>query len=260
MLQTTPRRETDATLVDAAQEYKRRRKLLLAMVVLLAALVIVLVRDRQLWFGSDETPAPEDTWTGPTPSSPATAVQQPPAPAIKAKKHVAGRAAEKELAKPAVVATGRPALPPLEVEVIARDTHHTVRSSGSATSAPATSKSAPVTNAAQRERLSSEKSEEPEVVAASYPLLGAQTKVQGSVLMQALIGADGVIEELHVISGPAILAAAARQAVLKWRFKPYLQNGRPVETQARVTVNFTIRVLNDVATKNHASTISSSGL
>ena len=42
------------------------------------------------------------------------------------------------------------------------------------------------------------------------------------------------------LSGPAILAAAAREAVKQWHFKPYLVNGQPVETQARVTVNFTI--------------------
>jgi len=68
--------------------------------------------------------------------------------------------------------------------------------------------------------------------------------VQGSVLLQALIGADGVVEELRVISGPTILVSAARQAVLQWRFKPYLQDGKAVETQARVTVNFTIKVSN----------------
>jgi len=43
-----------------------------------------------------------------------------------------------------------------------------------------------------------------------------------------------------VLSGPAILSAAAREAVKQWRFKPYLQAGQPVETEARITVNFTI--------------------
>jgi protein TonB len=45
---------------------------------------------------------------------------------------------------------------------------------------------------------------------------------------------------LQILSGPSILAAAAREAVKQWHFKPYLQNGQPVETQARITVNFTI--------------------
>jgi protein TonB len=73
-----------------------------------------------------------------------------------------------------------------------------------------------------------------------YPLLDRQMKVQGSVILQALIGRDGSIQDLRVVSGPAILAAAAREAVKQWRFKPYLQDGSPIETQARIIVNFTI--------------------
>ncbi len=66
--------------------------------------------------------------------------------------------------------------------------------------------------------------------------------VQGSVVLQAVIGTDGVIQNLHVLSGPAILASAAQQAVREWRFKPIVQNGQPVETKAKITVNFTIKV------------------
>ena len=73
-----------------------------------------------------------------------------------------------------------------------------------------------------------------------YPLLARQMKVQGAVSLQALISRDGTIQELQILSGPGILAAAAREAVKQWHFKPYLQNGQPVETQARITVNFTI--------------------
>jgi protein TonB len=73
-----------------------------------------------------------------------------------------------------------------------------------------------------------------------YPLLARQMKVQGAVSLQALISREGSIQELQILSGPAILAAAAREAVKQWHFKPYLQNGQPVETQARITVNFTI--------------------
>jgi periplasmic protein TonB len=67
------------------------------------------------------------------------------------------------------------------------------------------------------------------------------------VVLQALIGADGVIEDLRVMSGPAILVSAAQQAVREWRFKPYLQNGQPVETKAKITVNFTIKVSDNMA-------------
>ena len=74
----------------------------------------------------------------------------------------------------------------------------------------------------------------------NYPPLARQMKVQGAVILQALISRDGKIQELQIVSGPDILAAAAREAVKQWHFRPFYQNGRPVESQARVTVNFTI--------------------
>ena len=73
-----------------------------------------------------------------------------------------------------------------------------------------------------------------------YPLLARQMKVQGSVILQALIGRDGLIQDLHVLSGPPILASAAQEAVKQWHFKPHYQGAQAVETQARITVNFTI--------------------
>jgi protein TonB len=95
------------------------------------------------------------------------------------------------------------------------------------------------TKAADRELLSS--------TDLTYPLLGQHTRVQGSVVLQAVVGTDGTIQNLRVISGPAILTAAAQQAVREWRFKPYLQNGQPVETKATITVNFSIRVSDNPA-------------
>jgi protein TonB len=65
-------------------------------------------------------------------------------------------------------------------------------------------------------------------------------KVQGSVILDAFIGRDGSIQALKIVSGPTILANAAMEAVRQWRFKPYLQAGQAVETEARITVNFTI--------------------
>jgi periplasmic protein TonB len=72
-------------------------------------------------------------------------------------------------------------------------------------------------------------------------------RVQGSVVLQAVVGTDGTIEDLRVLSGPSILITAAQQAVRQWRFKPYLQNGQPVETKARITVNFSIRISDNPA-------------
>jgi protein TonB len=64
--------------------------------------------------------------------------------------------------------------------------------------------------------------------------------VQGSVILNALISKDGVIQDLRVVSGPTILASAAQDAVRQWHFKPHFQGSEPVETQAKITVNFTI--------------------
>ena len=77
----------------------------------------------------------------------------------------------------------------------------------------------------------------------SYPSLAKQMKVQGSVILQAYVGADGGIKDLHVVSGNPILVSAAVEAARQWRFTPYLQNGQPVETQAKIQVNFMIKVL-----------------
>jgi protein TonB len=55
-----------------------------------------------------------------------------------------------------------------------------------------------------------------------------------------LIGRAGNIQHIRVLSGPAILSAAAQEAVKQWRFRPYLQSGQAVETEARIVVNFTI--------------------
>ncbi|MGB6633514.1 MAG: energy transducer TonB, partial [Terriglobales bacterium] len=112
-------------------------------------------------------------------------------------------------------------------------------------SSSASNASAPAPNttvaAGDRVQLSPQTTQSVSVsVPPDYPLLARQMKVQGAVSLQALISKDGTIQELQILSGPGILAAAAREAVMQWHFKPFLQNGQPVETRARITVNFTI--------------------
>jgi protein TonB len=101
-----------------------------------------------------------------------------------------------------------------------------------------------VSNAAQsseRMRLSTDTTQVvTHPVEPNYPMLAKEMKVQGSVVLEALIGKDGKIQNLHIVSGPTILSSAAREAVQQWRFKPYFQSGQAVETMARITVNFTI--------------------
>jgi protein TonB len=96
-------------------------------------------------------------------------------------------------------------------------------------------------DAAERVQMSADTTEVvSRPVRPGYPLLARQMKVQGSVILQALIGKDGVIQDLRVVSGPPILATAAQTAVRQWHFKPHFEGNEAVETQAKITVNFTI--------------------
>ena len=60
-----------------------------------------------------------------------------------------------------------------------------------------------------------------------------------SVILHATISKQGTIESLQVISGPPMLVNAARDAVSRWRYKPYLLNGEPTEVETTINVNFT---------------------
>ncbi|MBA3912761.1 MAG: TonB family protein [Acidobacteriales bacterium] len=74
----------------------------------------------------------------------------------------------------------------------------------------------------------------------SYPLEAKQKNVQGTVVMHATVGKDGTVQSLKVVSGPAALAGAASDAVKQWRFKPAFHAGEPAESEAQITVNFSI--------------------
>lgn len=73
-----------------------------------------------------------------------------------------------------------------------------------------------------------------------YPPLARQARIQGTVVLQALIGKDGSIQNLHVVSGHPMLTNAALEAVKEWRYKPYYLNGEPVEVETTINVNFTL--------------------
>ncbi len=249
-------------------------RLLIALSLLLIALTVVIVKDRDFWFGSDEA-SESNAGSESTPKSDSAVApaQAPVARAATAKSYVVPKtstsaadsphkadassvsanpvSANPASANPAspVVATNRVVLPPLDVEVVAGDTHRMVHPGSNVTKVEIPSDSSRrssvtvAANAAENERLSSGTVPElRQTVETTYPLLGQHMRVQGSVVLQALVGTDGTIENLRVLSGPAILSAAAQQAVREWHFKPYLQNGQPVETKARITVNFSIRV------------------
>lgn len=73
-----------------------------------------------------------------------------------------------------------------------------------------------------------------------YPAIAKAVHVQGTVSLQATISEAGAIENLRVLSGPAMLQAAAIDQVKTWRYKPYLLNGRPVEVETTINVVFNL--------------------
>jgi TonB family protein len=77
-------------------------------------------------------------------------------------------------------------------------------------------------------------------VAPVYPLEAKQNRIQGTVFLAAVIGKDGRVENLRVLSGPKELVDAAVGAVQQWRYRPYVLNGEPVEVDTTVTVNFVL--------------------
>jgi protein TonB len=73
-----------------------------------------------------------------------------------------------------------------------------------------------------------------------YPPLAKQARIQGVVRLQAVIGVDGTIQNLQVLSGHPLLIPAALEAVRQWRYQPTLLNGEPVEVITQIDVNFTL--------------------
>jgi TonB family protein len=74
----------------------------------------------------------------------------------------------------------------------------------------------------------------------AYPEGAKISGVEGDVVMQALISKEGTVKRVHVTEGDSRLRSAAEEAVYKWRYRPYVLNGRPVEVATTVTVNFNL--------------------
>jgi protein TonB len=258
------------------EERKQRRMMVIALALLLVALGFVLYRDRDFWFPDTEQaeeqpqPATRPVTTTTTPivaDAASTAHEKAPRAKGRAKATAPAKSTADDQsarpdpsAPPMTATTIRTVLPPLEVEVVAGDVHKTIHPGTNSVrvdlqpglppqevavppvvSGAADSATGPTSNAAERVQMSAGTAEiVSRPVRPGYPLLARQMKVQGSVILQALIGRDGLIQDLHVLSGPPILAGAAQEAVKQWHFKPHYQGMETVETQARITVNFTI--------------------
>jgi TonB family protein len=270
-----PSRAVPAQFRWKSPEDRRQWRLMVgSLCILLLSLGILLWHDRDFWVPPDDAdvdqPAPAEiapvTRTEPSKSIHLPLIIASPAASThKSVRHstkvsVATQAAEAAADDGSgITVTSRTVLPPLNVEVVAGDTHRVLQPESNAlhidlqpdepaappqaaVESPETATAARVTsNAAERIQMSANTST---VVASevrpSYPLLARQMKVQGRVILLALIGKDGIIQHLNLVRGPPILASAAEDAVRQWHFKPHIEGKEAVETQAKITVNFTI--------------------
>jgi len=73
-----------------------------------------------------------------------------------------------------------------------------------------------------------------------YPPLARQTRISGTVKLHAIIGKDGAVTQLQVLSGHPLLVQSALDAVKQWRYQPTLLNGEPVEVDTEIDVIFSL--------------------
>jgi periplasmic protein TonB len=73
-----------------------------------------------------------------------------------------------------------------------------------------------------------------------YPPLARQTRISGTVKLHAIIGKNGAVEQLQVVSGHPLLVQSALDAVKQWRYQPTLLNGDPVEVDTEIDVIFSL--------------------
>jgi periplasmic protein TonB len=74
----------------------------------------------------------------------------------------------------------------------------------------------------------------------AYPPLARSARIQGVVVLQAVISKQGSIENLQVLTGHPLLVPAAIEAVRQWHYRPYVLNNEPVEVETQITVNFSL--------------------
>ena len=72
----------------------------------------------------------------------------------------------------------------------------------------------------------------------SYPSAARQTHLEGTVVLEGTVSESGQVEDLRVVSGPAVLTEAAMDAVRKWRYTPYTLNGKPIRKQTLINISF----------------------
>jgi protein TonB len=78
-------------------------------------------------------------------------------------------------------------------------------------------------------------------IAPLYPEVARTARVQGMVILEAVIGPDGIVRDVRVLRSHPLLDEAAMAAVRQWRYTPTLLNGLPVPVVMTVTVTFRLQ-------------------
>jgi protein TonB len=73
-----------------------------------------------------------------------------------------------------------------------------------------------------------------------YPAAAREAKIEGSVVLNAVINKDGNVGELSVVSGNPMLVQAAIDAVKQWVYRPYYRGGVPMDVETLVVVEFSL--------------------
>lgn len=74
----------------------------------------------------------------------------------------------------------------------------------------------------------------------AYPALARSARIQGTVVLSAVISKAGTMENLRVVSGHPVLVTAAMEAVSQWRYRPYILNHEPIEVETQIIVSFSL--------------------
>jgi protein TonB len=75
-------------------------------------------------------------------------------------------------------------------------------------------------------------------VAPIYPDFARRSGITGTVVLAGTVTKEGMVKHIKVISGNSLLADSAIRAVNAWRYSPFMYNGKPVETETRIVLNF----------------------
>jgi TonB family protein len=72
----------------------------------------------------------------------------------------------------------------------------------------------------------------------NFPEFARTAGIAGPILLSATIGKDGHLKNIKLVSGSNALALEAFRAMRQWRYKPYLLDGKPIEAETRIVIDF----------------------